>query len=497
MIRICCITVLLLCALPVRAQTTFTVNTTDDISDGTCNAAHCSLREAISAANAAAGTDNIIFAIAGSGIKTIKPTSALPTITDPVNIDGQSTPGAALVIELDGSLAGLANGLVIMAGNSSVRDLIINRFTGAGILLSTGGSNTIAGNLIGMNAALTQAAGNRDGVYIFNSADNIVGGISEADRNIIAGNSDDGVNFEGPGAIGNSVQGNSLGFRNTSGSTFGNAGDGVKISNTSSSNTIAGNSIAYNVGRGILGEFDVSGGYGNLISTNSIFSNGALGIDLNGDGVTANDPDDLDTGANDLQNFPVLLSASTTGAALLVEGTFNSTADTTFMLEFFASATCDSSGSGEGERYVGSASLGTGGDGNVSFSAELARVVTAGDWLTATATNPDNSTSEFSACITIMSADAPGVAPGINAYNTLTPTLSWTRVSWAQGYRLQVDNNADFSSPEYANLNLPANTLEDEATLPTPGVYYWRVCAVQANGLCGGWSARGEFRVLG
>jgi CSLREA domain-containing protein len=473
----------------------FTVNTTDDTDDGVCSATHCSLREAISAANAAPGTDSIVFGIAGSGIKTIKPTSALPTISDSVNIDGQSTPGAALEIELDGSLAGLSNGLVITAGNSSVRDLIINRFTGAGILLSTGGSNTVTGNVIGMNATLTQAAGNRDGVYIFNSATNIVGGISEADRNIIAGNTDDGVNFEGPGAANNFVQGNSLGYKNASGSTFGNGGDGIKISNASGQNEIWNNIIAYNAGHGILGEFDVNAASSNLITRNRIFSNNGLGIDLNGDGVTANDLDDSDTGANNLQNYPVLLSASTRSSVLTLVGALNSTASATFRLEFFASPNCDPSGSGEGQHYLGSASVNTDRNGDVVLKFELNNSSAAsGQWVTATATDAANNTSEFSACVQIT--NPPGVAPGINAYSTLTPTLSWTRVSWAQGYRVQVDNNSDFSSPEYENLSLPASALEDEAMLPAPGVYYWRVCALGATGTCGGWSARGEFRVL-
>src|SRR5512134_514426 len=86
-------------ALPAA---TFTVNSTNDFDDGMCNVAHCSLREAIFAANGAAGTDTIRFAI-GAGQKTIQPGSALPTITDPVVIDGTTQPGfsGTPIIELD------------------------------------------------------------------------------------------------------------------------------------------------------------------------------------------------------------------------------------------------------------------------------------------------------------------------------------------------------------------------------------------------------------
>ena len=52
------------------AQTTFTVNTTNDVDDATCNALHCSLREAINAANQAAGTDTIAFDIPGGAEST-------------------------------------------------------------------------------------------------------------------------------------------------------------------------------------------------------------------------------------------------------------------------------------------------------------------------------------------------------------------------------------------------------------------------------------------
>ena len=121
-----------LCALvPGAAQAaTFTVNSTNDFDDGVCNAAHCSLREAIFAANAAAGTDTIRFAI-GAGQRTIQPGSALPTLTDPVIIDGTTQPGfsGTPIIEIDGSSAGSgANGLRISGGGSTVTGLVINRF---------------------------------------------------------------------------------------------------------------------------------------------------------------------------------------------------------------------------------------------------------------------------------------------------------------------------------------------------------------------------------
>ena len=142
-----------------------TVNSADDVDDGACDAAHCSLREAINAANGNAGRDTIAFNIPGPGHHTIQPASVLPTITDPVVIDGYIEAGASpntnpittgsnavLKIELDGSVAGVGvHGLHITAGSSTVRGLVINRFGGSGIVLETTGGNMIEGNFIGTN----------------------------------------------------------------------------------------------------------------------------------------------------------------------------------------------------------------------------------------------------------------------------------------------------------------------------------------------------------
>src|SRR5215472_10670399 len=97
------ISLVLVCATASAA--TFTVNSNADTDDGVCNAANCTLREAIKAANATPGTDTIRFSI-GAGAKTIQPTSALPTILEPVTIDGTTQPGfsGTPIIEIDGSL---------------------------------------------------------------------------------------------------------------------------------------------------------------------------------------------------------------------------------------------------------------------------------------------------------------------------------------------------------------------------------------------------------
>jgi parallel beta-helix repeat protein len=144
-------------------------------------------------------------------VHTISPTSALPQITDPVIIDGPTQPGYAGVplIEIDGSGAGATtHGLLITAGASTVRGLIINRFDGNGIELDTNGCNLIAGNYIGTNATGTAAAGNHaNGVAVGGTAGNHIGGTTTAGRNIVSGNGAHGIALFG-NSSGNLVRGN-------------------------------------------------------------------------------------------------------------------------------------------------------------------------------------------------------------------------------------------------------------------------------------------------
>ena len=142
---------------------TYVVNTADDVDDGTCNKAHCSLREAINLANAHPGADTIEFKIRGGPPFTLQPLSALPEITEPVTIDGTTQPGfhGNPIVELDGTDAGEeVRGLVISSGNCTVRGLAINRFSGDGMVLTDSDGNRIEGNFIGTDVTGTLALGN-------------------------------------------------------------------------------------------------------------------------------------------------------------------------------------------------------------------------------------------------------------------------------------------------------------------------------------------------
>jgi hypothetical protein len=139
----------------------------------------------------------------------------------------------------------------------------------------------------------------------------------------------------------------------------------------------------------------------NRITANSIFGNGSaandLGIDLGLDGVTANDAGDGDSGANRLQNFPVLTNVVVSLAGVTFEGFLSSAPDTTYTVEFFANYVRERTGLSQGQSFIGATNLATDATGTKFFSVTLPADVTCRFLATATATDPDGNTSEFSA----------------------------------------------------------------------------------------------------
>src|SRR5437870_3224592 len=215
---------------PTVHAATFTVNTADDHNDGVCNAADCTLREAMNAVNAGAGGDIISFNIPGAGVHTINLTGGLPTLIRTVTIDGATQPGfsGTPLIELNGSGAGPGvTGLGFNAQNCVVRGLIINRFNGYGINVDSFAGLLVAGNFIGTNAAGTAASGNSGGGIRVNVIGVTIGGTSAAARNVISGNSGNGIDIVSGGAT---VQGNFIGINAAGTAAIPNTGDGIAIS---------------------------------------------------------------------------------------------------------------------------------------------------------------------------------------------------------------------------------------------------------------------------
>jgi CSLREA domain-containing protein len=468
---------------PTAGAFEFRVNQVTDGPPGVCDLEHCTLREAILAANASPENDAIRFVL-GPGARTIRPTSQLPAITGAgTTIDGL-TPGVEgpPVIELSGELIEVdASGLVVgdpdvPTTDVTIRGLVINRFGFDAIRIGSGAARThVEGNWLGLDASGTIAAPNRGyGVLVWESADDtVIGGGSPAQRNVISGNGTgggfSGVGVFSEGATGNSVIGNWIGLAANGVSPVGNEAAGVVFNDTPDgtveSNVIAGNKLhgvllfaaadtevdsntigldtedapEGNGGAGVYllaggnvitpgnvisanggGGIVVESGSGNQLHENQIDGNTGLGIDILPAGVTPNDPPgDEDTGPNDLQNFPVLSSATALPGGTQVQGEIFTGPTGDYRIDFYASATCDASGNGEGARWLGATSVATNVDGFAAIDATVSVGVTSGEAVTATATAPNGSTSEFSACVTVGGGEPSGTFTVNSANNVI------------------------------------------------------------------------------
>ncbi|MFY9571869.1 MAG: FG-GAP-like repeat-containing protein [Blastocatellia bacterium] len=287
----------------------------------------------------------------------------------------------------------------------------------SGVAIVSGTGNLVQANLFQVNLA--------DGVNV-GSSGNTVGGTGRALANFIWSSSDNGVEITGV-ATNNLVQGNRIGLDfDNGGNPLNrlNSGHGVATSNNASGNFIGGavdlnqvNFIAFNSGDGV----SILSGTGNRILINSIFSNAGMGIDLANDGRDVNDDKDGDSGPNNKQNFPVLVSVVNSAAApsgpsiqspaavVTISVTLNSTPNQNFDIDFYS---CSNSCAGTGDQFVGcipqplgTRSVTTGADGNFSgsFQFDLGVNVSTG-FVNAKAMNTSNGdTSEFSSCAAIGS----------------------------------------------------------------------------------------------
>ncbi|HQY87077.1 MAG TPA: hypothetical protein PK402_00365, partial [Tepidisphaeraceae bacterium] len=267
-----------------RLLATFTVTNTIDAGTG-------SLRQALVNANATAASDTILFNIPGTGPHTIAPISQLPLITQPVVIDATSEvlPNGTRGIELDGSLAGLADGLIIQSGNVTVRGLVINQFSDSGIkFISNVGTQNglVTGCYIGTDPTGMMALGNGgDGIEMTQSS-GVIGGALASERNIISANGDRGVRVTGSLAGITLVIGNYIGVAADGVTDLGNAQHGVQLS--SSDNRVGGaggqrNVISGNGGDGVRIERQIFGAqFGPEANENTVVGN-YIGTDVTGE----------------------------------------------------------------------------------------------------------------------------------------------------------------------------------------------------------------------
>ncbi len=586
---------------------TIAVTTTADSGAG-------SLRQAVMDSNASVGVlDTIAFNITGAGcsgvpaVCTIKPTSALPNVTDPVIIDGYTQPGsspntlevgddAVLLVELDGSLV-TPNGIgfYVLSNSTVIQGLVINRFSFVGIFIDgtgggTLGGHTIRGNFIGTDPSGTLPAGcGQEGIY-FRAPNSTIGGPNPADRNVISANGANafngsnvrlesafipvsgvavsgnyiGTNAAGTGPLGggagialipgsevtiggpaagqgnlisgngtygislvydcftavqdNVIQGNWIGVDASGTNPLGNVLGGIYLGCLTQNNQIggtgagAGNVIAHN---GVAGAFGGAGiflettaGTGNEIRANKIFSNASLGIALGSFSPIPNDPADGDTGPNQLQNFPIILSAVPGAGNTHITGKFNSTPSTTFLIDFYANAACSNFpreflGS---ETYLGASQVMTDGSGNATIDVILPVATEAGARISATATDPGGSTSEFSQRIVFaMTGATSGPASGGTAIavsgtdfaNPSTMTIGGisTPVSFVNDHTLQSTspvlsagtvNDLIVTTPDSTTGTLPKAWVADFLDVPGVQQFHAYVTTLVSNAITAG-----------
>jgi Calx-beta domain len=323
-----------------------------------------------------------------------------------------------------------------------------------GSLVAPATGNIVQGNFVGVAADGKSSVGNRTepapatgaaegnnlfGIEVSGGNSNTIGGVVAGARNVVGlngagievdnGGQDNIIqgNFSGVGADGITPAGNLLqgivlrsdnGFAAPLGPPQANE-PGVFFNLIGGTAAGAGNLVEFN-GTGGIAVFgnpvSASGqpNVGNAIEGNSIFENGRsnptflLGIDLTNaftfpkdDGLTPNDskghgaPND----PNNFQNFPVLISAVSSGGQTTITGALTQSVspNTTFRIEFFANDADPMGGAAEGQQFIGFTNVTTDANGNASFNITLNVPVANNRIVTATATDPIGNTSEFSA----------------------------------------------------------------------------------------------------
>ncbi|MBN2507972.1 MAG: immunoglobulin domain-containing protein [Verrucomicrobia bacterium] len=293
------------------------------------------------------------------------------------------------------------------------RNVIAGNLDG-GIVIDNSPDNFVLGNYVGTDASGRLPLGNGGAaIRILNpgATGNRIGGAELGEGNVIAagtgtGSTNHGVYIESAGT--NTVAGNFIGTDVTGTNALPNAGSGVCILNATGT-TIggtapgAGNVIAFNTGAGV----SVLSHTRNAVLANSIHDNGGLGIDLGTSGVAANDIGDSDAGANQLQNWPMLAAVTNDGTATEIHGTLGSLPNQTLRIEFFVSPAPDATGHGEGKTYLGFTNVTTDAAGSAPFVAVVGGGNLFDQVVTATATDADNNTSEFSLAQSVFLAAPP------------------------------------------------------------------------------------------
>jgi hypothetical protein len=363
-------------------------------------------------------------------------------VANPIWIGATGASGADVVVE--GNLLGMdatglvalgfvgGNGIDVSGGNgvriggpTAASRNVVGRFA-VGMRVSaaiTGGLQdaVVQGNFIGTDVSgmrlLPQPNPGAQGIFAAATGDN-----AQILGNTVGGFSN-GIDISG--STGLVIQGNFIGTDSTGTLDLGNTTRGIRFANADGM-TIGGvgagegNWVAFNTRAGIEGQNLHATIRGNRIwNTKSMTGQDGLGIDLTENlvlGVTINDDGDGDTGPNELQNFPFLTSSGPSLAegsgGTRIQGFLDSAPSTQYMLDFYSNPACANRPQelAEGQDYIGTSQVTTDGSGHADIDVTLPVSVEAGARITATATDPDGNTSEFSPRL-VFSMSPPSGSP--------------------------------------------------------------------------------------
>jgi M6 family metalloprotease-like protein len=325
-----------------------------------------------------------------------------------------------------------------IGGSGSGQGNVVGNSVGNGIAIWGAGSdgNTVVGNLVGLDpTGLIPAPIKYQGISVQSGAKgNTVGGISSSMANRVAGVTNGAVSIIGAGTNNNLVVGNIFGTK-SDGSVIGNGWGGVQIGQSASTNSIVGNTIVgftgvavaiYDKGtagnsvyqntigtnqslaklnsgwagvgiwggacKNIIGDKGIGNlisgsqigivindptSIGNTLRDNRLLLNTNQAIDLGSNGVTANDPLDVDTGPNNFQNFPTISVGSATGGNSQVTITLKSAANKAYTVDLYSSGATNSNGAGAPDLLLTPMSLRTNSLGVATTSVSVSRTYSA------------------------------------------------------------------------------------------------------------------------
>ena len=287
-----------------------------------------------------------------------------------------------------------------------------------GILVEAAVDVTIQSNLIGTDANGTAALGNGGAGIKGGGPGLVIGGTGAGEGNLVSGN---GIGMDLL-AEGMTVQGNAVGVDDSGIAPLPNGGHGIKVGSPGTAPNIIGaaapggpgaNHIAYNLGRGIF----VAQGAHHTMRGNSIHDNVPLGISLGGsDKPLPDDPGDANGFQfNGGQNFPILESATQLAFDLHIVGTLNSHPSTPFDIDFYANPACSRFpfDYAQGQTWIGSTQVTTDGSNIATIDVTIPGLeLEPGARISATATDPQGNTSEFSQRLVVSTSPRYGAAAG-------------------------------------------------------------------------------------